>query len=56
MDYVFPTRAAAIAGSTAGLDALVTLGDSAAGDLGGARYRRVPTEPAHPGKFSDALG
>lgn len=56
MDYVFPTRAAAIAGAAAGLDALLTLGDNAAGDLGGARYRRVPAEPAHPGKFQDGRG
>lgn len=28
MDYVFPTRAAAVAGAAAGLDALITLGDT----------------------------
>jgi hypothetical protein len=56
MDYVFPTRAAAIAGAASGLTALVTLGDTTAGDLGGARYTRVATIPAHPGKFQDALG
>jgi hypothetical protein len=55
MDYVFATRGAAIAGAASGLSALVTLGDQAAGDLGGARYARVASEPAHPGKFKDNL-
>lgn len=40
----------------AGIDGLTTLGHTAAGDGGGALYKRVALEPSHPGKFQSADG
>lgn len=57
VNSVFSSASAAAASS---IDAVVevirTLGYATAGDLGGALYRRVASEPAHAGKINSADG
>ena len=55
--YTAPTKAALEAINVpAAVDALSLLGYGAIGDGGGAPYKRVPSEPAHPHKIQSADG
>ncbi|QIG70417.1 putative tail fiber protein [Rhizobium phage RHph_N28_2] len=55
-ENTFASRTAAMAWSpVAGPDYIRTAGYAAAGDKGGALYRKVGSEPSHPGKFSITL-
>lgn len=52
-----PTRTAAIAATVpVAVNSILTAGYAAAGDLGGALYKRVGSAPAHAGKFQSADG
>ncbi|QIG68651.1 pectin lyase fold domain-containing protein [Rhizobium phage RHph_TM3_3_14B] len=55
-ENTFASRTAAMAWSpVAGPDYIRTAGYAAAGDKGGALYKKVGSEPSHPGKFSITL-